>query len=175
MLRQKIRSAGAIGLLLCLPGIVPSAQADNPTTVIPLSGRVVPSTCTFNNANQTITLDKIRLANFGNSTTIKAVKIVTVGITCASGISAVKIIPNGQADAKDPTAFKNTGNAGNVGLRFSDSGGVALPPDGSRGVSVTPKNGSGSYNFQAGYVATSKGNVSAGSFTSMVTLSFDYS
>ncbi|WP_166733308.1 fimbrial protein [Serratia fonticola] len=172
MLRQKIRSAGAIGLLLCLLGIVPSAQADNPTTVIPLSGRVVANTCTFNNANQTVTLSKVRLAEFRDSG-IKAAKNFTVGITCASGISTVRIIPSGQADTLDKTAFKNTGNANNVALRLLTSDGKVLAPDDSKGISVTPSGGSGSYTFQAGYVAT--GNVSAGSFTSMVTLSFDYS
>ena len=172
MLRQKIRSAGAIGLLLCLLGIVPSAQADNPTTVIPLSGRVVANTCTFNNANQTVTLSKVRLAEFRDSG-IKAAKNFTVGISCAAGISTVRIVPSGQADAIDETAFNNSGNAENVALRLLTNDGKVLAPDGNEGVSVTPSGGSGSYTFQAGYVAT--GNVSGGSFTSMVTMSFDYS
>ena len=172
MLMQKIRSAGAISLLLCLPGTVPSAQADNPTTTIPLTGRVVANTCTFNNANQTVTLSKVSPTEFRNSG-IKAAKNFTVGITCAAGVSTVRIIPSGLADALDETAFSNSGNAENVALRLLTSNGQVLAPDGSQGVSVTPKSGSGSYTFQAGYVAT--GNVSAGSFTSMVTLSFDYS
>ena len=172
MLRLKKRSAGAISLLLCLQGTVPSAQADNPTTVIPLSGRVVANTCTFNNANQTVTLSKVSPTDFRDSG-IKAAKNFTVGISCAAGISTVRIVPSGQADAIDETAFNNSGNAENVALRLLTSNGQVLAPDGSEGVSVTPSSGSGSYTFQAGYVAT--GNVSAGSFTSMVTLSFDYS
>lgn len=172
MLMQKIRSAGAIGLLLCLPRIVPSAQADNPTTVIPLTGRVVASTCTFNNANQTVTLSKVSPTDFRDSG-IKAAKNFTVGITCSTGVSTVRIVPGGQADAIDETAFNNSGNAENVALRLLSSDGRVLPPDGSEGVSVTPSGGSGSYTFQAGYVAT--GSVSGGSFTSMVTMSFDYS
>lgn len=172
MLRQKIRSAGLISLLLCLQGTVPSAQADNPTTVIPLTGRVVANTCSFNNANQTVTLSKVSPTEFRDSG-IKAAKNFTVGISCAAGISTVRIVPSGQADALDETAFNNSGNAENVALRLLTNDGKVLAPDDSKGVSVTPSGGSGSYTFQAGYVAT--GNVSAGSFTSMVTLSFDYS
>lgn len=172
MLMQKIRSTGAVGLLLCLPGIVPSAQADSPTTTIPLSGRVVANTCTFNNANQTVTLDKISPTEFRDSS-IKAAKNFTVGITCSAGVSMVQIVPSGQADAIDKTAFNNSGDADNVALRLLTSNGQVLAPDGSNGVSVTPSSGSGSYTFKAGYVAT--GNVSAGSFTSMVTMSFNYS
>ncbi|MBC3252453.1 fimbrial protein [Serratia fonticola] len=172
MLIQKIRSARGIGLLLCMQGIMPSAQADNPTTIIPLTGQVVSNTCTFNNANQTVTLGKVSPADFRDNG-IKAATNFTVGITCGAGVSAVQIIPTGQADTMDSTAFTNNGSAENVGLRLLSSDGQVLTPDGSAGVSVTPSGGSGSYTFQAGYVAT--GNVSGGSFTSMVTLSFDYS
>lgn len=172
MLIQKIRFAGGAGLLLCLQVVVPSAHADNPTTVIPLTGQVVANTCIFNNANQTVTLSKVSPADFRDSG-IKAPTNFTVGITCAASVSAVQIIPTGQSDALDNTAFTNSGSAENVGLRLMSSDGLVLVPDGSTRVSVTPSDGSGSYTFQAGYVAT--GNVTAGSFTSMVTMSFDYS
>lgn len=172
MSMPKIPSAGGISLLLCLQGFVPSAQADNPTTTIPLTGRIVSNTCTFNNANQTVTLSKVSLAAFRDNG-VKAAKNFTVGIACGAGVSMVKIVPTGQADAIDETAFSNSGSAENVGLRLLSSDGQVLSPDGSIGVSLTPSGGSGSYTFQAGYVAT--GNVSGGSFTSMVTLSFDYS
>lgn len=172
MLRQKIRAARGVGLLLCLQGAVPSAYADNPTTIIPLTGRVLANTCTFNNASQTVTLNKVSPADFRDSS-IKATQNFTVEITCSAGISTVQIVPTGLPDAIDETAFANSGNAENVGLRLLSSDGQVLAPDGSVGVSVTPSGGSGSYTFQAGYVAT--GSVSGGSFTSMVTMSFDYS
>jgi P pilus assembly protein, pilin FimA len=154
----------------------PLVKAANPTAVITLTGTVVSRTCTFDETVASVVLDDINPREFTDGSMKKA-RDVVVGITCGSGVSSVKIVPTGTADAADTTAFKNTGASTGVALRFTNASGSTLLPGGTSSVQVTPSGTAektGSYTFKAGYVATAPGAVTGGNFASMVTLNFNY-
>lgn len=167
---NKILASTVLFFVMTMPSF--SLRADNPVTTITITGTVINKTCSFNDVSQTVTLDDIYITDFSD-TSIKGGKNVSVGISCGDGVSSVKIVPTGTADTNDNTAFSNTGTASNVALRFQDSAGTTLFPDGSSSVTVTPSEGEAVYTFKAGYVATG-GKVTAGSFISQVNMSFDY-
>lgn len=154
--------------------IWPSAlQAEQKSASVIFTVKVISRTCSFENEFQVVRLDDITTREFTDNS-IRAASKFNVGITCGSGVSAVKMVPTGTPDGTDATAFLNTGAARNVALRLLDAEGQILLPDGSRNVTIVPKGGEGNYIFTAGYVATAAGQVTGGGFMSTVTFSFNY-
>jgi minor fimbrial subunit len=172
VVNSKIAALLFVGLI-ALSTATESLSETNPAMVVTFNWRVLRPTCSFKTSVQNVTLDDITDRAF-TDTDVRNATPFTVGITCQSGLDTVKIVPAGTPDTQDPTAFANTGTAGNVALRLMDKAGKTLRPDGSSGVAVTPQSGEGSYTFSAGYVATSVGKVTPGSFVSVVSLTFEY-
>lgn len=164
-----------IVILFCAcAGIVPNivlAATDDRVDII-FRFEVTAGSCSFNNQDQTVYLDDTLVTSFTDNA-IRGEKDFDVDISC-SGTSTVKIVPTGTPDTIDPTAFKNTSSASNVALRLLDSDNEILLPDGTKSVTVNTNEGSGSYRFRAGYVASEPGNVTAGNFISTVNLNFEY-
>ncbi|MBJ8986873.1 type 1 fimbrial protein [Citrobacter koseri] len=148
-----------------------SIAADNPTAIITISGTVVSKTCSFDSTSHSVILDEISVGEFTDNS-IKAPRQFPISISCGSGVQSVEIIPSGEPDPNDSTAFRNTASAENVGLRLHDDNNQVLSPQGSS-VTIIPDNGSGSYMFTAGYVATGD-DIIEGGFSSMVNLEFKY-
>ena len=149
--------------------------AENPSMQVTLIWPALPNpTCAFNDATQTVVLDDIAASAFSDKS-IYSVTSFDVNIKCEAEITSVKITPSGAPDDDDGTAFSNTGSATHVALRLLDKNKEVLLPDGTTAVTVTPSgDGEGSYTFSAGYLATVPGQVTAGSFVSTATLSFQY-
>ncbi|HAT3904531.1 TPA: fimbrial protein [Citrobacter koseri] len=133
------------------------------------------STCRFTNEVQTVLFDDI-FANAFKREPIQGLKSFSVGINCGTNVSKVNIVPSGDPDDVDISAFKNIGGASNVALRLMDTNSNILLPDGTSRVSLIPEpvGEETSYTFIAGYVAIKPESVGAGTFTAWVNLTFDY-
>lgn len=159
------------GVLLSLCTVMP-ASADTPSAIFTISGRVISRTCTFDSANQSITLSTISVPELLASR-VPLLQDFPVAITCGSGVTSVKLAFSGTPDSVDSSAFASSGQAQGVALRVLH-GDTVIPPDGSYSVPMTIVNNAGSRLLQAGYTLTDSGALSAGDFSSTVILSFVY-
>ncbi|HEY1844321.1 MAG TPA: fimbrial protein [Buttiauxella sp.] len=147
--------------------------SENPVSVLTISGRVISKTCAFENESQIFYLSDVNTNAFKDSR-LYSKKEYSININCGSGVSAVKVVVNGSEDSLDKDAFANTGQSTGVALRLLDANGGILAPDGSKEILITPQNLVGKFTFAAAYIATAPGRVTAGTFESLVTLSFSY-
>lgn len=148
------------------------SYGDTPSTVFTISGRVISRTCTFDNANQSVSLNTISVRDFLENP-VPVLQEFTVTITCGSGVSSVQLSFSGSPDISDHTAFANTGQATGVALRLLHEDKVILP-DGSYTAPIPVVNNTGKIILKAGYTVTSLSTFSAGDFESTAILSFIY-
>lgn len=159
-------------IIAVITSIATSCYADTPSAIFTLSGRVISRTCTFDNADQSVSLNTISIRDFLKSP-VPVLQEFTVAITCGSGVSSVRLSFSGTPDMTDNTAFANTGQAKGVALRLLHGGNMIFP-DGSYEVPVPVVNNAGKSTLQAGYTVTSPDALSAGEFESTAILSFIY-
>ncbi|MEG5552321.1 fimbrial protein [Enterobacter wuhouensis] len=160
-----------IGLLCLSRG---SLAANVTAGQFTISGTVLAPTCTFSSDHQIVNLEEVSVRDFTNTDVVAEVP-VEVSFTCGPSLSSVRIVASGESAPGMNTSFNNTGSARNVALRFMKDSRSPMSPDGSESVTVPVANGSGSYTFLAGYIATPQaGAPGAGTFVSSVALTFQY-
>ncbi|HEQ3521846.1 TPA: type 1 fimbrial protein [Citrobacter freundii] len=141
---------------------------------ITVTGLVLDTTCSFDQADYPVTLTNINSSAF-TDTGDKNLQDVPVAVTCGSNASEVKIKVSGTADGKDTTAFANTGKAAGVGLHLLDSEKKVMNPKGTStgNIDLDESTHKGIYTFKAAYVKTND-TVTPGTFSSVVNLIFNY-
>jgi type 1 fimbria pilin len=147
--------------------------AEKDSATITITGTVLDTTCSFDNADHPIILDPVSSSDFITAG-VKNTKSVPIALTCGSDASSIRIRTSGTPADGDDKAFKNTGTAKGVSLRLIDADDNIMEPAGS---STTPTilegtTHKGTHIFKAGYVKT--GDVKSGDFSSVVSLTFDY-
>ncbi|KFD19993.1 hypothetical protein GTPT_1440 [Tatumella ptyseos ATCC 33301] len=153
-----------------------AAKSDSAT--ITISGVVQDTTCQFNTDIYTTTLDSVADTAFKAVGETMSIKEVLVSFTCGSDSTGVKISVAGEVnqDGTDTTAFKDFGGSTGIALRLlASNGSTVLKPSGTSSTSkiTLDSNHTGTYTFKAGYVKTAD-VITPGSFTSVVSLSFNY-
>lgn len=141
-------------------------------STINVNGNVVRGTCSFLVDDQIIKLEPVKPSDFGDFSIVNPA-YYTLKFACPGAKGGLaKINLTGTADENDTSAFVNTGTAENVALRVVNTNWSTLVPGGT--YYYTIKDGAGTINQYAGYVATGKGPVSAGTFSSIVTYILNY-
>lgn len=160
-----------------------TAQAASDMAVITITGRVLANTCTIDSgsASQTVTLPDIADRDIsGKGTTGGAKDVVIVLKDCGAAASGVEVRASGNPDTKDTTAFTNAvaqadGGATGVGVYFFQTDGTTkFLPDGTvtQTSALTPSVDN-ILTYKASYVGTSDA-VTAGTFSTVVNMTFDY-
>ena len=173
----------ATALTLLLLGTTAVAHAASDSAVITITGHVLANTCTIASGSktQTITLDGVADRDIkGKGTTAGEKTIEIVLEDCGSTASKVKVSASGSADADDKTSFanaieaKSNGSIG-VGLYFYQAKGAKkFNPDGSETeISTLKPSENNTLAYKAAYVAT-KDTVTAGEFSTVVNMKFEY-
>ncbi len=145
--------------------------ADNLTAVVEVTGKIVAHTCDFDSPSYNVTLENIEASDFVDNS-IKKPESIDIQMTCISDLDSVKIKVTGEVDGTDKTAFANKGTATNVALRLLDNEQKTLQSGDS--VKTALAQGKGNYTFKVGYVSTGADNVYEGTFSSVLSLTFDY-
>jgi major type 1 subunit fimbrin (pilin) len=160
-----------------------AAQAASDTAVVTVTGRVLANTCTIDSgsATQTVTLPDISDRDIrGKGTTGGAKDVVIVLRNCGASASGVVVRATGNPDADDSTAFTNAvaqagGGATGVGVYFFQTDGTTkfLPGGSVTQTSALTPSVDNTLTYKASYVGT-KDVVTAGTFSTVVNMTFDY-
>jgi len=153
------------------------------SAVITINGRVIANTCTIdsNSASQIITLNDVADRDIRGKGKTSGEKEVTINLKdCGAQATAVTVTASGAADADDNTAFRNVitesnGGATGVGLYFyQESSTAKFTPDGAATQSrqLIP-NSDNVLTYKAAYTGT-KDTVTAGAFSTVINMMFEY-
>lgn len=176
---KKLTQATTLMLLLTAG----AAQAASDTAVVTITGRVLANTCTIDSgsATQTVTLPDIADRDIrGKGTTGGATDVVIVLKNCGASASGVVVSASGNPDTDDTTAFTNAvaqddGGATGVGVYFFQTDGTTkfLPGGTVTQTSTLTPSVDNTLTYKASYVGTSDA-VTAGTFSTVVNMTFDY-
>ncbi|KOY60670.1 hypothetical protein AM629_18035 [Photorhabdus heterorhabditis] len=159
-----------------------AVQAASDTATITVTGKVLTNTCTIDSssAEQNITLDDISDRDISKGTAGGTKEVVIVLKNCEAGASSVVVSASGATDADDASAFANVkaqaeGGATGVGVYFYQTNGTTkFVPSGTvtQTSKLTPSQDN-TLTYKASYVGT-KDTVTAGAFSTVVNMTFDY-
>ncbi|HGU9825293.1 TPA: fimbrial protein [Enterobacter cancerogenus] len=167
-------------IMLLSSSLLSGAHAASDTATLNITGRVLANSCTIDasSAVQSIRLPDIGdrdLSGKGRTGGEKAIDIVLKN--CGEATRSVIVTASGGADTDDATAFRNTTAAGaaGVGLYFYQTDGrTPFSPDGAiKETSILRPSEDNVLTYKAAYVST-RGEVKAGGFSTVVNLRFDY-
>lgn len=160
-------------MLACLAA---AGNARSDSTVINITGQIVPASCTVQPL-PAVSLGDIRDVDMQDMGDTSSPVDFQLSLTaCPSTITQVTASFAGTADETNSQLFKNTSGAGyatGLGVRLldADHAGVAVPPGGSSQVGVS--NSSATFNLKALAVTTQAGPT-AGDIDTSVTVTFTY-
>lgn len=171
-MRNKI--AGRWIIYALFPCAVHTAYAE--TASLTISGTILPNTCSASLEKSSITLAPIYVGNLSSNASMTEVPIVFS--KCGPGnLVRIKInaTGSGSSDAFLDTT-SNANKASNVGLLlFGDmSGGHKFRPTGTNPKTVQITTANQTLKFAARLTPIGNGEVVAGSFSTVITMSFDY-
>lgn len=160
-----------------------AAQAASDTATITITGKVLANTCTIDSgsATQTIPLDDISDRDIRGKGTTGGPKDVVIKLTnCGAGASDVEVSASGTPDDDDTSAFANVktqadGGATGVGVYFFQTDGTTkfVPAGTAKQISPLTPSVDNSLTYKAAFVGT-KDTVTAGEFSTVVNMTFDY-
>lgn len=160
-----------------------AAQAASDTANITITGKVLANTCTIDSssATQNIPLDDISDRDIRGKGTTGGKKDVVIKLTnCGAGASGVVVSASGKADDGDATAFANAraqadGGATGVAVYFFQTDGTTkfVPAGTVTQTSPLTPSVDNTLTYKAAFVGT-KDVVTAGDFSTVVNMTFDY-
>lgn len=160
-----------------------AAQAASDTATITITGKVLANTCTIDSGSavQTITLDDISDRDIRGKGTTGGKKDVVIKLTnCGASATGVEVSASGTPDDDDTSAFANVktqadGGATGVGVYFYQTGGTTkfVPAGTAKQTSPLTPSVDNSLTYKAAFVGT-KDTVTAGEFSTVVNMTFDY-
>lgn len=171
-------TTGVIAAMVC--GLSANTYAASDSATITITGRVLANTCTIDSASatQSIVLSDIAdrdIKGIGKTGGEKNISIVLKD--CGAAASNVVVTASGATDGDDSSAFSNsaTDGAEGVGLYFYQTDGATkFKPDGSvQETSALTPSADNTLTYKASYVGT-KGTVTAGDFSTVVNMKFEY-
>ncbi|SFT38252.1 major type 1 subunit fimbrin (pilin) [Kosakonia arachidis] len=160
-----------------------ATQAASDTATITITGTVLSNTCTIDSSSavQNITLGAISDRDIKGKGTTGGKKDVVIKLTnCGAGTSGVVVRASGTPDADDALAFANarvqeSGGATGVGVYFFQTDGTTkfVPAGTITQTSSLIPSVDNTLTYKASFVGT-KDAVTAGDFSTVVNMTFDY-
>lgn len=175
---KKLTQATALMVLMTAG----AAQAASDTAIITITGRVLANTCTIdsNSATQTVTLDDIADRDIRGKGKTGGTKDVVIKLNgCGDSASGVVVTASGNPDSEDPSAFANAVSEANEGATgvgvyfFQTDGTTKFLPSGTVTQTSPLEAVDNTLTYKASFVGT-KDSVTAGAFSTVVNMTFDY-